>query len=340
MRMSKRAKIGGLFEKCERDEQHAGFRRPLSELEGTIDWEFFRADLERLGGYSEKGRRPHDPVLMFKIVVLQRYYDLSEEQTEFQILDRLSFQQFLGLEHGGKVPDRNSIWDFKERIGEDGARQLFERFDDYLWEVGLHARGGRIVDASFTDVPRQHNTRGENAHIKETGEAPEGREKKKLAHKDTDARWTKKGDERHYGYKNHTKVVRKTKLIDDYRVTDAGVHDSQVFEVFMDGETDSDMWADSAYQSESSREALRIAGIRNHVHDRAYRNRPLGEKQKGRDTAKSRVRARVEHVFGFQAIMGADWLRTVGIERARRGIGIANIVYNLCRFGQLGYKMA
>lgn len=338
--MSRRAKIGGLFERREREEQHAAFKRPLSELDATIDWEIFRADLVELGGYSEIGRRPHDPVLMFKIVVLQRYYDLSEEQTEFQILDRLSFQQFLGLEGGGKVPDKNSIWDFKERLGEDGARALFERFDDYLWDAGLRAKGGKIVDASFTDVPRQHNTREENKHIKETGEAPEGWDDKKRAHKDTDARWTKKGDERHYGYKNHAKVARKTKLIEDYAVTDAAVHDSQVFEEFMDGETDSDMWADSAYQSEASREALEAEGIRNHVHERAYRNRPLSEAQKKRNTGKSRVRARVEHVFGFQAIMGADRLRTVGVGRAKRGIGIANLVYNLFRFGQLGYVMA
>lgn len=337
--MSKRAKIGGLFEKSERGEQHAAFKRPLSELDESIDWELFRADLVRIGGYTGKGRPPHDPVLMFKIVVLQRYYDLSEEQTEFQILDRLSFQQFLGLESGGKVPDKNSIWDFKERLGEGGGRELFDRFDDYLWEVGLRARGGKIVDASFVDVPRQHNERDENAHIKETGEAPEGWDEKKASHKDTDARWTKKGDEKHYGYKNHSKVGRKTKLIEDYAVTDAAVHDSRVFEEFMDGETDSDMWADSAYQSEVSREALAAEGIRNHVHERAYRNRPLSEEQKRRNTAKSRVRARVEHVFGFHAIMGAERLRTIGIKRARRGIGLSNLVYNLFRFRQLGYAM-
>lgn len=337
--MSKRAKIGGLFEKIERDEQHAGFRRPLAELDGAIDWEFFRQEVRLACNYSDFGRPPHDPVLMFKIIVLQRYYDLSEEQTEFQILDRRSFQQFLGLEGGGKVPDKNSIWDFKERLGEDGARGLFECFDQYLGEVGLMARGGKIIDASFVDVPRQRNTREENREIKAGGE-PEGWGEKKRAHKDTDARWTKKGDEKHYGYKNHAKVTRVTKFIDDYEVSDAAVHDSQVFESLLDPETDSDVWADSAYRSEGSGAMLKDKGIRNHVHERAYRNRPLSDEQKARNTEKSRVRARVEHVFGFQAIMGADRLRTIGIRRARRGIGIGNLVYNLFRFTQLNYAMA
>ena len=337
--MSKRTKIGGLFEKVEREEQHSGFRRPLVELDEVIDWEFFRAEVRQACGYSNFGRPPHDPVLMFKIIVLQRYYDLSEEQTEFQILDRRSFQQFLGLETGGKVPDKNSIWDFKERLGEEGARGLFDLFDQYLREAGLMVRGGRILDASFVDVPRQRNTREENKEIKD-GKAPEDWDQKKRAHKDTEARWTKKGDERHYGYKNHAKVARKTKFIDDYEVSDASVHDSHVFESLLDADTDSDVWADSAYRSAESIAMLKSKEIVNHVHERAYRNRPLNDVQKERNTSKSRIRARVEHVFGFQAIMGAGRLRTIGIRRARRGIGIANLVYNLFRFKQLNYAMA
>lgn len=336
--MSKRAKIGGLFEKAEREEQHAGFRRPLAELDDVIDWEFFREEIVLACGYTGFGRPPHDAVLMFKILVLQRYYDLSEEQTEFQILDRRSFQQFLGLDGGGKIPDKNSIWDFKERLGEDGARGLFERFDDYLTEAGLMARGGKIVDASFVDVPRQHNTREENKEIKAGGE-PGGWEDKKRSHKDTDARWTKKGGERHFGYKNHAKVARTTKLIAGFEVTDASVHDSQTFEGLLDPATDSGAWGDGAFRSEEATNMLKEKGICNHVHERAYRNRPLTEAQKAANTAKSRVRARVEHVFGFMAIMGAHRLRTIGMARARRGIGISNLVYNLFRFKQLNHTM-
>ena len=103
-----------------------------------IDWEFFREEIVLACGYSGFGRPPHDAVLMFKILVLQRYYDLSEEQTEFQILDRPSFQRFLGLEAGGKIPDKRSFWDFKERFGEDGARGLFERQPVPIQTAQLH----------------------------------------------------------------------------------------------------------------------------------------------------------------------------------------------------------
>lgn len=336
--MGTRIKIGGLFTQAERRDQHAGFSSPLAKLDASIDWEFFRSELDLALHRSTMGRKPHDAVLMFKILVLQRYYDLSDEQAEFQMLDRLSFQQFLGLESGGRIPDKNSIWDFKERLGKEGVEAIFERFNDFLEAAGMRARGGKIIDASFVDVPRQRNTRDENATIK-SGEEPAGWSHAKRRQKDTNARWTKKNDEKHFGYKNHTKISRKHKLIESYKVTEASLHDSQVFEELLDKEKDSDLHADSAYQSAASKEKLKELGIRNHIHERAYRNRPLTEKQKASNTRRSRVRARVEHPFAFVKMMGGDWLRTIGKERAARGTGITNVVYNLCRFAQLGGKM-
>lgn len=137
--------------------------------------------MESLLGYdsrdlSKGGRPPFDPVLMLKVLVLHNYHNLSDEQTEFQISNRFSFMQFLGLHPGDSISDEKTIWDFKQLLDKDGrdrARKLFECFASQLSEEGMIAREGSIVDASFVDAPRQRNSREQNAQIKQ-GERPEG----------------------------------------------------------------------------------------------------------------------------------------------------------------------
>lgn len=343
MRFKSGNEQGGLFDYHDRKETLSQQATPLDRLNERMDWELFRADLEGHLDYRcgpQGGRTPWCPVLMFKILVLQKYFDLSEEQTEFQILDRFSFQRFLGLDVGDEVPDKNSIWTFKERLGEKGLRACFDLFDEVLRETGLLASKGKIVDASFVEVPRQRNTREENAKIKEC-QTPENWKESpdKLAQKDVDARWAKKNQERHYGYKNHVKCNAKSKLIENYTVTDASVHDSQPLVGLLE-ENDGRLHADSAYRSAKIDEELRQRGVENYIHEKGYRNRPLTGQQKESNTKKSRVRARVEHIFGFQVHqMRANWIRTIGKKRAERSIGLGNLVYNLFRYVQLGGSM-
>ena len=129
----------------------------ILKLRDLISWEEFRPVLEEVTGYVKKdwskgGRAPFDPVLMFKVLVLQKVHGLSDEATETQIKDRISFQSFLGLRLGDEVPDGNTIWDFKELIeaeGRDGSRRLFAAFAGKLAAEGLLAKEGSIVDASF-----------------------------------------------------------------------------------------------------------------------------------------------------------------------------------------------
>jgi transposase, IS5 family len=141
----------------------------------------------------------------------------------------LSFMRFLNLELCDNVPDCNTVWLFRENLQKAGAiEKLFYCFDKQLQERGLIANQGSIIGASFVDVPRQRNSRQENKEIKEN-KVPKDFQKNKniLSHKDLDARWTKKNDEKHYGYKNNVKVCKKSKLIENYAVTGASVHDSQ-----------------------------------------------------------------------------------------------------------------
>ena len=193
-------------------------------------------------------------------------------------MDRFSFMQFLDLRAGDSVPDAKTIWDFKQLLEKDGRKgsdKLFKGFVDLLNEKALIAREGSMVDASFVDAPRQRNTREQNAKIK-SGERPEGFEAdtNKGRQKDCDARWAKKNNEVHYGYKNHAKVDAKTKLIISYVSSSANVHDSQVFEQLID-ENDNALFADSAYFSEKNFDTLIDHDCEDFIMIKARRGHPL-----------------------------------------------------------------
>jgi IS5 family transposase len=309
----------------------------------VIDWELFREELESVLGYAQRdwskgGRPPFDPVLMFKVLVLQKFHGLSDEECEFQVKDRFSFMKFLGLHAGDTVPDARTIWDFKQALeqdGRNGAGRLFERFDQILSDGGMIGRKGSIVDATFVDAPRQRNSRKENEQIKE-GKRPEGFEEgsAKGRQKDCEARWAKKNNETHYGYKNHAKVDAKSKLVTKYETTEASVHDSQVFDKLVD-ENDEAVLADSAYLSEEAREHLLKCNCQDFIQLKGYRNHPLSEEDKKANKGRSRIRVRVEHVFGRMSQMAMDRLRTIGKERAHHHIGLSNLVYNMDRFAFL-----
>lgn len=332
---------------------------PLLFLRTRIDWEIFRPELATIYGENRReigGRKPIDPLLMFKIVMLQRLYNLSDDQAELQIRDRASFQRFLGLEVEDGSPDAKTIWLFKERIKELGLeRDLFFRFDAFLADQGFAAKGGQIIDATFVEVPRQRNTRKENEDIK-AGCMPEGWKDQphKLAQKDLDAEWTKKNGQAYYGYKDHANVDEASKLIRDYSTTGASVHDSCITFDILDTETKVAkatkgasqenielvrrvLYADSAYRSKECEEKLRELGIPSCIHERAYKNTPLTDEQKANNREKSKVRVRVEHVFGCQqtSMNRASFIRTIGSARACMMVGLINLGYNMLRFLQL-----
>jgi len=312
---------------------------PLEKINETIDWEVFRDSIRRRvrkENYNKGGRPPYDEILMFKITLLQDWNNISDDTIEFMVNDRLSFQRFLDMELGEKSPDAKTIWLFKEQLGKEGLNELFELFNKNLYAMGIVKREGSLIDATFADVPKQRNSREENKKIK-SGEIPEewqtSENANKLAQKDTDARWTKKGNETHYGYKDHVKVDKKSKIIVNYSVTSANVHDVNEFEGILDA-NDKEVWLDSAYASEEhvSRIKEKYPNIILHICEKGYRNAPLTEEQKASNKEKAKVRARVEHVFGYMTrFMGGITIRTIGIDRAEREICGMNLAYNIKR---------
>lgn len=215
---------------------------------------------------------------LFKVLVLQQLHNLSDDRIEYQIRDRFSFMRFLGLELEDRVPDAKTVWLFRDRLKDLSLTEvLFARFHEQLAGQGYVARAGQMVDATFVEVPRQRNSREENAQLK-AGEVPEAWDepgaKAMRRQKDTEARWTKKGHERHYGYKNHVNADQQHKLIQSYAVTVASVHDSQVFDGLLDKTEDKDgnkraVYADSAYRSEAQEKQLVEARIDSHICEKA-----------------------------------------------------------------------
>lgn len=337
----KRHKAAGLFDQDLRLSKLSQLGDPLERLGKGVDFELFRQSLEDKLTKSTKGkggRPPYDYVLMFKILILQRYYNLSDDQIEYQINDRLSFMRFLGLTMADDVPDSKTVWSFSEQLTDLGVvDSLFELFTCKLNEIGLIVNEGKIVDASFVEAPRQRNSREENQKIKD-GQADQLWQDtpSKKSQKDIDARWTKKNGVNFYGYKNHCKIDGGSKLIETYTVTDASVHDSQALESLLIKEKDAGqtLHADSAYHGQN--EIVHQVEMEDQIHEKGFRNHPLSDAQKARNKEKSSVRARVEHVFGFmENSMGSMFYRKIGKRRAETVIGLMNLTYNMFRMLQL-----
>ena len=345
----------GLFDLDDRYRRLSETGDPLVKLAGLIDFEIFRAPLsaalKRSDG-AKGGRPPYDPVLMFKVLILQTLYTLSDDATEFQIRDRLSFMRFLGLGLGDATPDAKTIWLFREQLTRAAVLTgLFAEFDTWLKGRGYLAMSGQIVDASIIAAPRQRNTEPEKTVLKE-GLVPADWAAKpaKLAQKDRDARWTLKRAKTRkseadgtkakveiaipvFGYKNHVSVDRAHGFIRKFAVTSAAAYDGAQLKAVLDRRnTASTVWADTAYRSKANEAHLERYGFRSMIHFRRQRGGELSAAQRKANRARSKIRSAVETVFAAEKHRFGLFIRTIGIARAATKIGLANLTYNVRRF--------
>jgi IS5 family transposase len=295
----------------------------LKCLADSIPWESFRPLLDN--GYeherkSNAGRKRIDPLILFKMLVLQQLFNLSDEEIEFQVNDRRSFEEFIGLGVMNSIPDATTVALFRERLRKAGVvEELFEKFEGYLRSQGLQARGGQIIDATLVPVPKQRNTLEENKEIK-AGRLPEGWDENpdRLQHKDLDARWVKKNGISYYGDKNSICIDVDHGFIRRYAVTSANIYDSQMLPRLLDRENEHDyVWADSAYSGECFEDLLNLGRFESMIHKKGARNNPLSVRAKTLNRVKSPFRACVEeHVFGCMTMsMGGKLTRKIGLER-------------------------
>lgn len=344
----------GFFDLEERYAALSAFGDPLDRLSALVDFELFRPQLLRGLRRSDRGkggRPPYDPVLMFKILILQALYNLSDDQTEYQIRDRLSFMRFLGLELSDRVPDAKTIWLFRELLVRGKAiEKLFDAFEQKLDAHGYLAMSGQIVDATIVSAPKQRNKDDEKKALKE-GKIPEdwAEHPDKLAQKDRDARWTmKRGRVQRlengrpkgpeimvpaFGYKNHISTDRRHGLIRKWKATHAAAYDGAQLEDLIDlNNTASSLWADTAYRSAANERLLASHGLSSKIHFRKAAGKALSKTRMKANAARSKARSAVEHVFAVLKGPMKLFIRTIGLERATLKIGMANLAYNMRRF--------
>lgn len=344
----------GLFSLSEHLERLSKDGDPLEVLDATVDFQYFRTWLVEGLGYgdgSKGGRPPFDPVSMFKALILQAQHNLSDAKMEFMIRDRLSWMRFLGFELGGATPDENTIRHFRNRLTEVGTvKRVMKAFDWQLQKKGYIPMSGQIVDATLVLAPKQRNTEDEKAAVKAGKPAKEIWPDKpnKAVQKDVDARWTLKvgGKIRYrsdgtplpmiatptFGYKSHISIDRRFGFIRASVTTSAADADGrQLRHVISTENTGSDVWADSAYCSQSNEKWLAKRMLTSRIHQRKPKGKPMTETTRRANARKSSIRARVEHVFAHQKNRYGLFIRTIGLARAEAKLTLANLAYNFDR---------
>jgi transposase, IS5 family len=342
----------GLFDLDRRYAALSAAGDPLERLALVIDFELFRDELEAALARSDRakgGRPPYDAVLMFKVLLLQALYTLSDDQTEYQIRDRFSFIRFLELALHDPVPDAKTIWLFREQLTKAGAiERLFARFDAVLRAAGYLAMGGQIVDATVVEARRPRLTADEKAMVK-GGDVPAHWSKAKRAQMDCEGRWTiKRGRSAGegapkarvanqiavpvFGYKNHLEIDRRHGFIRRFAVTDAAAHDGRQLSQLLDpANTASGVWADTAYRSAANVALLARRGLVPHLQRPKPRGKPMPSHLARGNASRARVRVAIEHVFAAQKCRLGLVIRSVGLARATARLGLANLVTNLTR---------
>lgn len=283
----------------------------LGEIEKLIDWEEFRPIIADI--YHDDplyGGRPHtDEIILLKLLILQQWYGLSDYELERQALDRVSFFVFLG--RPDSIPDRSTIWRFRERlINNKKEDAIWDELQRQIENLGLTIKRGMIQDATFiTSDPghaKQDKPRGDQAKTRRS----------------KDGTWAKKGKKSQFGYKLHTVVDKETQIIRRFETTTASLHDSQV-DLSKSGET---IYRDRGYFGVTPCASM------DKTMKRATRNKPLSIKDKRRNKAISRVRSLVERPYAvMKRVFHAGHVMVTTVERVNVKCLFSCFSYNLYR---------
>lgn len=284
----------------------------LYEIDQLINWAPFESLLSKLHP-SKVGRKAYNPLQMFKILIIQEFYNLSDPRVELDLYGNLFYRRFVKLYAGDPIPDHSTISRFREDLENMNLYlKCFDELKSQLKDLGFEIEKGKIVDARLVKAAR------------------------KPKKGDEDADFTVKNNKVHYGYKDHIAIDEENEFILEFICSAASVHDSQVLDILLDGKEEA-LYADKAYDSKKLREQCKRNGTFYGVLTRGRRNRPLSEEEKERNKKLSKIRSKVERVFGiFSLHLRRARARYVGLLRNEIHLFLTCFTYNLLRL--VGHK--
>jgi len=340
--------MGDLFAQEHRQKKLDVFAKVLKQLDQLVNWAELAREInavtKREAARPRGGRPPYPTQVLIKIIVLQQLYgNLSDEETEYALLDRRSWQQFIERTEARDLPDARTIWHFKNQLAQaGGAERIFAAVQAQLTRSGYQAKGGQMIDATIVPSPKMHFDREEKEALKRD-EQPEHWSEKQAAHKDTDAHWTQKHGKHFFGYKAHANVDQEHKLIRVLAITPANTSDMNQLETVLDHSPERNtsgktVFADRGYDSQKNRAMLKSKALVDGIMRNDDRQRYDQSAIRKRNQRLSKIRSRVEHVFGaWEKVIGKK-VRCIGLLRAATQITLQAVVYNLRRWVSLAGK--
>ena len=309
----------------------------LQQIAAFIDWEAVTNVLAKHypTGQSGQGRKAYPALVLFKMTLLQTWYNLSDYGVEEQVNDSLSCMRFCGLQLEDEVPDHSVVCRFRKALSHSGAwAVLLDQINSQLTRRGVLVKPGAmaIIDASITPTPRKPKGKSSYTLSKEPDTPPTKEVKPSV---DQEAAWVKKCGKLQYGYKRHYLAEGQEGLVLSVHTTSANAHDSQYLEACLRKvrlPAGSRVLADKGYCAKANEALLRSKGLRSGIQRKAYRNKPLTRREKQYNKLVGKVRYKIERVFGsIKRWFGRLEARYVGMAKTHGQHVLEAIAYNLYR---------
>lgn len=323
----------------------------LRQIDTLIDWQPIEKEINNIykRGYSVDGRPSYSGLLLFKMLLLQTWYNLSDEKVEDMVNDSLSAMRFCGLALEDSVPDHSTLSRFRSDLTHKRAfDRLLRKINAQLEAKRIMVKeGAAMVDASLTDTPRRPKgkTTYEVAQDRQEDDRPDEQKdaeqrvmklvKVKQPGVDAEGRWVKKAGRLHFGYKKHISVDQEGLVLAVHTAT-ANEHDSKGLRAVLEKtpleKMKNGVLADKGFKVPGNDAYLKERGIKNRIQHKAYRNRPLTGWQKKFNLLVSKHRYKVERTFGGMVLwFGAGIARYIGLQKTHTQHVMQALAYNLYR---------